>query len=240
MLKRRKELGFTLIELLVVIAIIAILAAILLPVFAQARENARKSSCLSNVSQLSKAYLMYLQDWDETFPPHVTERTATPGTADTAAARAPFTYKTKLAPYIKNDQVFKCPSGPAWPAPAPGQWYTTDYGNNHNEANLAGASQQAWYQANPDFGFNETTTLASITYPSRFIVIGEAGRSDGTPSRGGMYPQPWIFDIPSQARFLARHQGGGNVAYADGHAKWVKPASTWRSYWDNDWRRNPQ
>src|SRR5690606_17133940 len=118
--------GFTLIELLVVIAIIAILAAILFPVFAQAREAARKTQCLSNTKQLGAAYMMYLQDFDETFPPHVTERTAPSGTPDTAAARAPFTYKTKLAPYVKNEGIFKCPSAPAWPAPAAGRWYTTD------------------------------------------------------------------------------------------------------------------
>lgn len=231
--------GFTLIELLVVIAIIAILAAILFPVFAQAREAARKTQCLSNVRQIGTAYQMYLQDYDETFPPHVTERTAPAGTPDTAVGRAPFTYKTKLQPYVKNEGLFKCPSAPAWPAPAAGQWYTTDYGNNHNEANLPTSTNQAWYQANPDFGFNETTTLAGIAQPASFILVGDAGRSDATASRGGMYPQPWAFDVATQARFLQRHQGGGNIAYADGHAKWTKAEKTWRSGTDNDWRRNP-
>lgn len=237
LLRRR---GFTLIELLVVIAIIAILAAILFPVFAQAREAARKTQCLSNTKQIGTAYMLYLQDFDETFPPHVTERTAPSGTPDTAVARAPFSYKTKLLPYTKNDGIFKCPSAPAWPAVGPGQWFSTDYGNNHNEANLPTASQQAWYQANPDFGFNETTTLAGISQPARFILVADAGRADGTPSRGGMYPQPWVFDNTTQGRFLPRHQGGGNIAYADGHAKWTRPEKTWTSYLNNDWRRNPQ
>ena len=166
--------GFTLIEILVVIAIVAILAAILFPVFAQARESARKTSCLSNVRQIGTAYSMYIQDYDEHFPPHVTERTAPAGTPDTAADRAPFSYKIKLAPYTKSDKIFKCPSAPAWPD-----------------------------------------------------------------------PQPWAFDdsaapaAQQQSRPLQRHQGGCNFAYADGHAKWSRLEKTWRSYNDNDWRRNP-
>lgn len=237
--------AFTLIELLVVIAVIAILAAILFPVFAQAREKARQTSCLSNVKQLGLAYMMYLQDYDERFPPHVTERTAPTGTGTDQVSRAPFSYKTKLDPYVKNQQVYKCPSAPAWPAPTVGQWFTTDYGNNHNEANLETASQRQWYISNPDFGFNETTTIAALTYPAQFIVLGDAGRAAGSPSRGGMYPQPWAFDdkavaeASQQARFLPRHNGGGNIAYGDGHAKWNRPEQTWRSYNDNDWRRNP-
>ena len=146
---------------------------------------------------------------------------------------------------MKSVRIFKCPSAPEWPAPAAGQWFTTDYGNNHNEANLLNASQRAWYLANPDFGFNESTPLSAIAYPSRFILLGDAGRASGLPSRGGMYPQPWAFDDSAlgdarqQARFLPRHQGGGNIAYADGHAKWVKPEQTWRNILSNDWRRNP-
>jgi prepilin-type N-terminal cleavage/methylation domain-containing protein/prepilin-type processing-associated H-X9-DG protein len=231
--------AFTLIELLVVIAIISILAAILFPVFAKAREKARQTSCLSNVKQIGNAYLMYLQDYDERFPPYVTERTAPAGTPDTAAARAPFSYRNELLPYTRSDQIFKCPEAADWPAPAPGAWWDTDYGNNDNEENLPTAQQQAWYQANPDFGFNETTPLADIDKPAQFILIADAGRSDGTPSRGGMYPQPWAFDVSTQGRMIARHFGGANVGFGDGHAKWILPDATWPSYNGSWWRRHP-
>jgi prepilin-type N-terminal cleavage/methylation domain-containing protein/prepilin-type processing-associated H-X9-DG protein len=237
--------AFTLIELLVVIAIIAILAAILFPVFAQAKEAAKKSSCLSNSRQIGIGYVLYVQDTDDRYPPHVTERTAPTGTPDTKEARAPFSYRIKLDPYIKSQAIFKCPSAPQWPAAEPGRWFTTDYGNNHSEAKLENASQRQWYIDNPDFGFNDDVTQSNLAEPARFILIGDAGRASGLPSRGGMYPQPWAFDDSAkpdnqqQARFAGRHNKGGNIAYADGHAKYTTPEKTWKSYNDNDWRRNP-
>jgi len=240
------QAGFTLIELLVVIAIIAILAAILFPVFAQAREKARAASCLSNTKQISLAYAMYNQDYDEGFPATVTERQAPASVPDTADARAPYSYRVLLQPYIKSQQVFKCPSAPAWPAPTAGAWWNTDYGCHLNEANIAPASNNhaADYAGTGtidlrNFGFNAGTPLASISRPANFILCADAGRSDGTASRGGLYPQPFAFDVTTQSRVLARHQNGANIAYADGHSKWVRPVQTWRSYNDNDWRRDP-
>lgn len=242
----RNKSGFTLIELLVVIAIIAILAAILFPVFAQAREKARSASCLSNTKQISLAYAMYNQDFDEGFPATVTEREAPAGTPDTLVDRAPFSYRVLLQPYIKSQQVFKCPSAPAWAAPTVSAWYNTDYGCHLNEGNLVpSASNHAADYAGTgtidlrDFGFNSGTPLPAIQYPASFLLCADAGRSDGSASRGGIYPQPFAFDVSTQARFIARHTQGGNVAYADGHSKWRRPEQTWRSYNDNDWRRNP-
>ena len=116
--------GFTLIELLVVIAIIAILAAILFPVFAQAREAARTSSCLSNIKQVSLAVIQYIQDYDETYP---TPLYCALGTTDacpgTGQQDQPFGIWHKrhlgwnhhVLPYIKNAQVFLCPSSPDGP-----------------------------------------------------------------------------------------------------------------------------
>src|SRR5438552_8343561 len=98
---QRRIQGFTLIELLVVIAIIAILAAILFPVFAQAREKARAVSCLSNIKQLGLAVNMYVQDYDETYP------IACPNDWWY------YIWGVNVQPYIKNVQVFKCPSDSA-------------------------------------------------------------------------------------------------------------------------------
>jgi len=281
--------GFTLIELLVVIAIIAILAAILFPVFAQAKDAAKKSVSLSNVKQIGIGYALYMGDVDDTCPNTVTERTSPNYTTAMDATQVePYPIRYKLGPYIKNGNetptassnvggVWKDPDSPTWPVATTKQWWTVDYGSNSNEANLPGASQQAWYLANPDFGFNETVTSTSLASPANFILVGDAARADGTPSRGGLYPQPWAFDDtagnvnsnggvvnPSvlQSRLWPRHgdkkiqysagtspsgasgpyldvEGGVNIAYADFHAKWRNINQTWRSYSDNDWRRNP-
>ena len=101
--------GFTLIELLVVIAIIAILAAILFPVFAKAREKARQASCMSNLKQIALGLLMYVQDYDERMP---FVKILYPGHADPTEDPVddPLAPMTVLNPYIKNNQIFVCPS----------------------------------------------------------------------------------------------------------------------------------
>src|SRR2546426_2888797 len=100
---RNRKAAFTLIELLVVIAIIAILAAIVFPVFAQVREKARQSTCLSNLAQLGRAGMMYVQDYDEKFPSRVG------GEVATVPGRVGGDPVTTMQPYIKNWAIFYCP-----------------------------------------------------------------------------------------------------------------------------------
>jgi len=105
---RSTKRGFTLIELLVVIAIIAILAAILFPVFAQARGMARKASCLSNFKQSLTATLMYSQDYDEMYP-----LVQTTNTYNAVTAPQDNVWGTLVQPYVKNEQILACPGDPA-------------------------------------------------------------------------------------------------------------------------------
>lgn len=122
-----KKKGFTLIELLVVIAIIALLAAILFPVFARARDNGRRAAGISNVKQIVLGIHQYLQDYDGRYFQTGTERQgtdttrfsgSTAGTDPNAAAL--YSYRQKLQPYVKSDQLFKDPSAPQWPASSAG------------------------------------------------------------------------------------------------------------------------
>jgi prepilin-type N-terminal cleavage/methylation domain-containing protein len=297
----RTKNAFTLIELLVVIAIIAILAAILFPVFAQAKDAAKKSVGLSNVKQIDTGFTLYLSDYDDTYLFSATERNSPEyGPDETQAEAAQFSARALSYPYTKSDALWKDPAAPAWPVAAPLEWYTVDYGTNFNEANFqfleggtyvpsnapfaaayqtpstSGSSNGAYTgpmvslfgQDVPglsDFGINDSVTSTSVASPANFILLADAARLTDltwTPSRGGLYPQPWAFDDSAnsfsgktQARPFPHHsdssdvadaadgttvvEGGINVGYADTHAKWRNVNQTWRTYDDNDWRRNP-
>ena len=145
--------AFTLIELLVVIAIIAILAAILFPVFARARENARRASCQSNLKQIGLGIKQYIQDYDERFPQ---EGDATAGNRGWAYA---------IQPYIKSEQLFQCPSETV--APPPGADLET-------RAVTAGFSDY-WYNFNLG-----TISEAQLTYSSNTLMNGDGGGGNGT------------------------------------------------------------
>jgi len=211
----RKQ-GFTLIELLVIIAIIAILAAILFPVFAQARARARQASCLSNEKQVDLAIMMYLQDYDERYLPTVTEREGYPsGSVITDTQAAVFSIRGRLAPYIPGSlsrgNVWNCPGATlAWGPHVTGpanissvRFWPNDYGFNINEGDLAvmpGVSptggpylyfsgQIAAAPYGPQVGVNGTVAQAAINSPANLLLLADTERPDGRLAGGSLTPQ---------------------------------------------------
>ncbi len=175
----RKAIAFTLIELLVVIAIIAILAAILFPVFAQARESARTSSCLSNTKQVSLGVLQYLQDYDERYPiyRYDTPNGPKPDSPFGLWRRNHVGWGIQIMPYVKNAQVFKCPS-------SSDTWQTDQNAlNNGDDSGPTGAIQygmNARLTGRQDF--SSGTKLAGVRYPASTILLVDSwGYSDEQP-----------------------------------------------------------
>jgi prepilin-type N-terminal cleavage/methylation domain-containing protein/prepilin-type processing-associated H-X9-DG protein len=200
----RKPAGFTLIELLVVIAIIAILAAILFPVFAQAREKARSISCLSNMKQLGMAQYMYLQDYDERF---VIWRYF-------LANGQKQTWVEILQPYAKNRQIWRCPSDELWSEGNPGAVNQTPSQNSY----WLNAHIFRWSGLRPGL---DSVTLAEIPFPATTIVFTEGPANDGQHVWPGL-PTEWINNAAS-LRAQTRHSGGMNIVLADSHTKWYRP-----------------
>lgn len=211
--------AFTLIELLVVIAIIAILAALLFPVFARARDKARQTSCMSNLKQLGMASLMYAQDYDEMFLPHCLRDLSD-------FSRPPTAYWFELTiPYVRNEQVLICPShgGAVGAHGIVGSYgYICDgFTLDPNNVNYVGLP------------FGGIGSLTAIHHPSEFIMLGEttAALCRVCPHYHNHGPP----DAPPVWPVQERHSGGSNYLLYDGHAKWYRYGQTLgpRNLWKN-------
>ena len=191
--------GFTLIELLVVIAIIAILAAILFPVFARARENARRTSCLSNAKQIGLGVMQYTQDYDEMYPMIGFLAGDTLTYPDGVVSNN--NWIMRVYPYVKSAQVFNCPSNTRVP------WQGTS--NPHPTAATS-------YGLNAHL-LSSPISIATVAKVSETLLMAD---SDGAAAYAVF---SYYYSGPSATRWMAdRHMEGANIAFADGHAKWKK------------------
>jgi prepilin-type N-terminal cleavage/methylation domain-containing protein len=249
--KSVRKPAFTLIELLVVIAIIAILAAILFPVFAQARDKARQATCVSNMKQIGLAMNMYVQDYDETFPilPWNGQVFGAGFDATALPYVTRFTWIAQYQPYIKNKQVWVCPSDPNPKhgniySPAPSIWGIPTPNSYAVNAELhpyvATPGQEASCDGCPWVNNGRPRTLAGIPSPAATYAVADSSRN---------IMEPWWIDVGPRfsnwERFYARDNTGGGLScknypgrcdqtnikrhlegsvlvYADGHAKWQR------------------
>ena len=246
-----RRTGFTLIELLVVIAIIAILAAILFPVFAQAREKARAVACLSNTKQLNTSMQMYSQDYDETMVLAIEWNHWS-------------IWTDRIQPYMKSWDIMYCPSGGnvrlpiSWDKPQYRWWanwrYFVQYGYNASYLNMANGQCSNIQIAGNAFG--PPDALAAINQPAATVMLAETGQDAEAdiPDQLGtniVYaPGGWwvpemctygdwgIFGdnslwyaldgttkVTQMGFFRPRHSDGGNVTFCDGHSKFMKPGA---------------
>jgi prepilin-type N-terminal cleavage/methylation domain-containing protein/prepilin-type processing-associated H-X9-DG protein len=198
--KTRHHPGFTLIELLVVIAIIAILAAILFPVFARARENARRASCQSNLKQIGLGIMQYAQDYDEKYPGDYIP--------DTSAPLALVGWYSLVQPYIKSYQIFDCPSRDSAIPNYDGSKFigaeVTSYGMNV-------ISEQV---------YPPQLSMTQIATPAATIFVGDSGNFRLVPEGFTTVPS---WGTPGNTRAPQyRHLDTSNILFFDGHVKAMK------------------
>lgn len=203
----KQSKGFTLIELLVVIAIIAILAAILFPVFARARENARRTSCLSNVKQLGLAYMQYTQDYDEKYPIISYgdgEQIIYPNGVSSTN-----NWAMRIFPYVKSVQIYNCPSNTSTP------WQGGTSSATSASPHIVYSSS---YGASSALFTNGVVpvSIAAVVKASETVMLAD---SNGTGSKA-----PYMINqLYATSRYVDdRHLDGANFVFADGHAKWKK------------------
>jgi len=234
---RKPRTAFTLIELLVVIAIISILAAILFPVFARARENARRASCISNLKQIGLGIMMYVQDYDEKYPPrgYATPDTQVPpdGIWYSTGGNISWFWQQLIYPYTKNDQVYICPSAPKTSHP-----YSGNYGTNSNIliAPTSTAVSMAQLQApstiymimdagpyyiTPGMVYAPTGAFWYLPGTEKYVGIPAADVVDGSGNH---------LNTSAQADYASdgRHFDGVNMTFADGHVKWLKVSEVYQ------------
>ena len=202
--------GFTLIELLVVIAIIAILAAILFPVFARARDKANAAACLSNIKQIGLSAHMYMQDFDE----HMLFACYSMGVND-PGGYSWWRWYWSLEPYMKNMDVLKCESYRFNPGRSP-----NSYG--YNAYNLG-----YYYRADRTTRMYTGVMLAEVPEPSNIIMFGPRYCASGDDMQRSI---TYYYCLPQA------HNGGDNFCFVDGHAKWMNfgimvPSEFYNTYW---------
>lgn len=219
--------AFTLIELLVVIAIIAILAAILFPVFAQARESARTISCLNNEKQITLGILQYVQDYDEKFPIYQY------GVPDSipdkpfggAFIKQQFGWNDGVYPYVKNTAIFYCPD-----VNSPGNDFNNPAKHTSEWTGVMNYATNCYLTARTS---GTSSKMAQIQFPASVIILSEAGAQTSAGACEGQDGVEWGWMGDAKTNTvqegatndknhppLARHKGGANYAFSDGHAKW--------------------
>jgi len=221
---RRK--GFTLIELLVVIAIIAILAAILFPVFAKAKEKARQAGCQAHIRQLALAHIMYTSDYDDTFPLMGND------TNGGGLYRGDYTWRFCIFPFVESVGVYQCGSDatkwPRWFMEQIGVWdMDYYYGRSSYAANVL--HDEYFYLSStgsypPDGPYGRSTGFTKNPAECILVMPGYGwaeGGSMGNPDPGiGVWNDFWY----STHRCVKRHNGGANWSFCDGHVKYLKPS----------------